>query len=255
MGTDEGMPYEGPVHTVEISPFFMDEHEVTVAEFGEFVQATGYKTEAEKYGWSGVFDMDSRDWIRVDGADWRHPEGPRSAAPPNEPVTQISWNDAAEYTRWAGKRLPTEAEFEYAARGGLDGKKYAWGDELTPGNKFPANWWQGTFPDKNTGEDGFLGRAPIKSFAASGYGLYDMTGNVWEWCSDRFGENYYSRSEKRDPKGPADGSERVNRGGSFLCAENFCSNYRVAGRGHAEPDSGLNNLGFRCVRDARMGGN
>ncbi|CAN5408178.1 formylglycine-generating enzyme family protein [soil metagenome] len=249
MGTSDGMPFEGPVHTVEVDPFFIDEHEVTVAQFNEFVRSTGYKTDAEKFGWSGVFDFGTREWTRVDGANWRHPEGPKSMAQPNEPVCQISWNDANEYAKWAGKRLPTEAEFEFAARGGLVQKKYAWGDDLKPGGRLVANWWQGTFPGNNTGEDGFVGRAPVESFAANGYGLYDMTGNVWEWCSDRFGEDYYQNSSGRNPKGPESGDNRVIRGGSFLCAENYCSNYRVAGRSQAEPDSGLDNLGFRCVRD------
>lgn len=249
MGTDKGMASEGPVHTVDLDPFFIDEHEVTVEQFETFVKATGYKTEAEKFGWSGVFDVGRQEWTRVDGADWRHPEGPNSTTQPNEPVTQISWNDTNEYAKWAGKRLPTEAEFEYAARGGLVGKEYAWGDELLPGGKPVANWWQGVFPTKNTGEDGFYGRAPVTSFATNGYALYDMTGNVWEWCSDRFAEDYYQNSPKRNPKGPEKGDERSIRGGSLLCAENFCSNYRVAGRSRATPDSGLNNLGFRCARD------
>jgi formylglycine-generating enzyme required for sulfatase activity len=251
MGTDDGMTYEGPVHTVELSPYFIDEHEVTVVEFDDFVTITQYKTEAEKYGWSGVFDFESGEWTRVDGADWRHPEGPKSMAQPNEPVCQVSWNDATEYARWAGKRLPTEAEFEFAARGGLVGKKYSWGDELKPNDKPVANWWQGTFPTKNTGEDGYYGRAPVGSFPANGYGLYDMTGNVWEWSADWYGENYYQISAKHDPKGPETGAARVIRGGSFLCAENYCSNYRVAGRSQAAPDAGLDNLGFRCVRDVR----
>jgi formylglycine-generating enzyme len=249
MGSDRGMPFEGPAHDVELAPYYIDEHEVTVRQFEQFIVSTGYKTEAERYGWSGVFDLESGEWRRVDGADWRHPEGGSGNAKPDEPVCHISWNDANAYANWAGKRLPTEAEFEAAARGGLVGKEYAWGDDLRPGGKPVANWWQGVFPDSNTGEDGFLGRAPVESFVPNGYGLYDMTGNVWEWCSDRFDEHYYQSSPLRDPKGPASGDERVIRGGSFLCAENYCSNYRVAGRSHSAPDSGLDNLGFRCVRD------
>ncbi len=252
MGTDTGMPFEGPVHSVEISPFFIDEHEVTVADFEKFVTATGYQTEAEKFGWSGIFDFQTGQWTRGDGANWRFPEGNTFAAKPNEPVVQISWNDANQYAKWAGKRLPTEAEFEYAARGGLIQKEYAWGDDLKPGGKLLANWWQGTFPTNNLIEDGFLSRAPVKSFPANGYGVYDLTGNVWEWCSDNFADDYYAKSEKRDPKGPPTGEERVIRGGSFLCAENFCSNYRVAGRSRSAPDSGLSNLGFRCVRDVKV---
>ncbi|HEY0459945.1 MAG TPA: formylglycine-generating enzyme family protein [Pyrinomonadaceae bacterium] len=251
MGDAEGMPFETPAHTVELDSFLIDEHEVSVAEFAKFVEATGYRTEAEKYGWSGVFDFDSGEWQRIDGADWRHPEGENSTAAPAEPVCQISWNDAAAYAQWAGKRLPSEAEFEFAARGGLVGKKFAWGDELKPDGKFMANWWQGSFPGKNTREDGFLSRAPAKSFAPNGYGLYDMTGNVWEWTSDWFDENYYRVSPKKNPPGASAGTEKSIRGGSFLCAENFCSNYRVAGRSRAAPDSGLNNLGFRCARDVK----
>ncbi|HEY8561948.1 MAG TPA: formylglycine-generating enzyme family protein [Pyrinomonadaceae bacterium] len=251
MGDPEGMPFEMPAHAVELDSFLIDEHEVTVSEFAKFVEATGYRTEAEKFGWSAVFDFAAGEWRRVDGANWRHPEGADSTAKENEPVTQVSWRDAAAFAQWAGKRLPTEAEFEFAARGGLAGKKYAWGDELKPDGKFLANWWQGSFPAKNTRDDGFLAAAPIKSFAPNGFGLYDMTGNVWEWTSDWFDEAYYAASPKKNPKGAADGTEKSIRGGSFLCAENFCSNYRVAGRSRATPDSGMNNLGFRCARDLK----
>jgi sulfatase modifying factor 1 len=251
MGSEDGMPYESPVHAVELNSFFLDDHEVTVAEFSEFVTATSYRTDAEKFGWSVVFDLKTHEWIKGDGADWRHPEGPGSTSAENEPVCQVSWNDASEYAKWAGKRLPTEAEFEFAARGGLDGKEYAWGNELKPDGKLLANWWQGNFPDRNTVEDGFLSRAPVRSFPPNGYGLYDITGNVWEWCSDRFDEIYYENSPKHGPKGPDKGDERVIRGGSFLCAGNYCANYRVAGRSHSTPDSGMNNLGFRCARDIK----
>jgi len=248
MGTSEGAPYEGPVHRVAVKSFFMDAHEVTASEFSKFVEGTGYKTEAEGFGWSGVFELQAGEWRKVDGADWRHPEGPGSAPLPDEPVTQVSWNDALQYARWSKKRLPTEAEWEFAARGGLVGRKYAWGDELRPGGRPVANWWQGTFPDHNTGEDGFLGRAPVGKFPPNGYGLYDMAGNVWEWCSDFWDPDYYARTPGADPTGPASGAERVIRGGSWLCAENYCQGYRVAARKHTTPESGLNNLGFRCVR-------
>ncbi len=250
MGTDDAMPFEGPVHRVTVKGFWIDEHEATVGEFRQFVDATGYKTEAEKFGWSAVFDIKSGEWMRVDGATWQYPEGGSTAAAPDEPVTQVSWNDANAYAKWAGKRLPTEAEWEYAARGGLEGKKYSWGDELWPGGKPVANWWQGTFPDNNTGEDGFIGRATVGSFAPNGFGLYDTGGNVWEWAADWFEPNYYRTSPKADPKGPEQGEERVIRGGSWMCAENFCTNYRTAARSHATPDSGMNNLGFRCVKDS-----
>jgi sulfatase modifying factor 1 len=251
MGTDDGMPYEAPMHTVELNSFLIDEHETTVAEFAKFVETTNFKTDAEKFGWSEVFDTASGEWTRSDGANWRHPDGPGSEAKPGEPVCQVSWNDAVAYAEWAGKRLPTEAEWEFAARGGLTGKKYSWGDDLRPNGKPVANWWQGTFPDYNTGEDGFIKRAPVKSFAPNGYGLYDTAGNVWEWCADWYGEDYYKASPAQDPPGAKSGEERSIRGGSWMCAENFCTNYRVAARSHATPDSGMNNLGFRCVKDAK----
>jgi formylglycine-generating enzyme len=249
MGTDDGMPFEGPVHRVTVRPFWIDEHEVTVAEFGRFIEATNYVTEAEKYEWSLVFDVKTGEWGRVEGANWKHPEGGGATPRPDEPVVQVSWNDANAYAKWAGKRLPTEAEWEFAARGGLTGKQYAWGDELRPGGKPVANWWQGPFPDTNTAEDGFAARAKVASFQSNGYGLYDVAGNVWEWTADRYSEVYYIHSPSEDAKGPASGAERSMRGGSWMCAENFCSNYRVAARSHATPDSGMNNLGFRCVKD------
>lgn len=248
MGDDDGMPFETPAHLVEVDSFWIDEHEVTVGQFAQFVEATGYKTDAEKFGWSGVFNFETGSWKRVDGADWRHPEGLSSTATPDKPVCHVSWFDAQAYAKWAGKRLPTEAEFEFAARGGLEGRKYAWGDVLKPDGRLMANYWQGSFPDRNLNEDGFLSRAPVKSFAPNGYGLYDMTGNVWEWTADWFDPMYYAISPSKNPRGADGGSERSIRGGSYLCADNFCSNYRVAGRSHSPPDSGLSNLGFRCAK-------
>lgn len=250
MGTDDGMSFEAPVHEVVLPSFWMDTHEVTVADFSRFVTATGYVTEADQFGWSLVFSIEHGAWQKVEGANWRHPDGPGSQAAQNEPVTQVSWNDANAYARFVGKRLPTEAEWEYAARGGLIGKTYAWGEDLRPEGKPVANWWQGHFPTHDTGEDGFRGRAPVGSFAANGYGLFDMAGNVWEWCADWFDPNTYTirKTVAENPTGPAQGKERVIRGGSWMCSENFCSNYRVAARSHATPDSGLNNLGFRCVK-------
>lgn len=245
------MAHERPVHVVTVDAFWIDRTEVTVAQFAAFVQATGYSTDAEKYGWSGVFDSARAAWVRVDGADWRHPDGPDSHAGANDPVTHVSWNDAQAYSQWKGHRLPTEAEWEYAARGGLAGKAYSWGDELRPGGKPMANWWQGSFPVRNTLEDKFAGPAPVASFPANGYGLFDVTGNVWEWVADWYAPDYYARSSARDPQGPAHGSERVMRGGSYLCASNFCSNYRVAGRSHATPDTSLSNVGFRTVKVSR----
>ncbi|HEX8523745.1 MAG TPA: formylglycine-generating enzyme family protein [Tepidisphaeraceae bacterium] len=250
MGTNDGFPYEGPVHEVKVNAFWMDKHEVTNADFGKFVKATGFKTDAEKFGWSGVFDAKTGKWSKSDGADWRHPFGPDSEAKPNEPVVHVSYADAEAYAKWAGKRLPTEAEFEFAARGGKQDEKFAWGNDLYPDGKQMANAWQGIFPLEDTGKDGFKGLAPVGSFPANPYGLVDITGNVWEWTSDFFDPEYYKHSPTDNPKGPSSGNERVLRGGSWLCAENYCLGYRVAARNHTEPDSGLNNLGFRCVKDA-----
>ncbi len=249
MGSNEGMLHEKPVHKVSVKSFWIDAKEVTVKEFARFVKETGYQTEAEKFGWSGVFDLNTKKWTRGDGADWQNPEGEGVEPDPNEPVTQVSWNDAKAFAKWAGKRLPTEAEWEFAARGGLVGKTYAWGNELRPDGNPVANWWQGSFPDRNTVEDGFLKRAPVGSFQPNGFGLYDMAGNVWEWTADWYAANYYAGSPEIDPKGVENGIEKVIRGGSWMCAENFCSNYRVAGKSHSTPDTGLNNIGFRCVKD------
>jgi len=249
MGASDGLPYEGPVHEVSVGAYWMDAHEVTVADFAKFIAATGYQTEAEKYGWSGVFDAEAGEWRQLPAADWRHPEGPAHEVDPQEPVTQISWNDAMAFALWAKKRLPTEAEWEYAARGGLAGKKYGWGDELKPGGKYLANWWQGDFPRQNTNEDGSPGRSVVGKFPANRFGLYDMAGNVWEWCADWFDRSYYRASPRNRPQGPEAGEERVIRGGSWMCSENYCQGFRVAARSHASPDTGLNNLGFRCVQD------
>lgn len=241
---------ETPVHAVTLRAFAIDPHEVTVRQFGRFVATTGYRTEAERFGWSGVFDVKSGLWTKVDGATWRHPEGPAAAAAAeDEPVTQVSWSDAAAYAAWTGGRLPTEAEWEYAARGGLDSQPFVWGRELRPGGRFPANWWQGHFPDQNSGDDGFIGRAPVGRYPPNGFGLRDMAGNVWEWCADWFDAAYYAQSPRENPTGPAAGTERVLRGGSWLCSDNFCTNYRPGARSHATPDSGLNNVGFRVARD------
>lgn len=250
MGSGSGDADEQPVHRVAISAFYLDIHEVTTGAFARFVQETGYRTEAERWGWAGVFDPASRRWVRVDGADWRHPEGP--GAPParaEEPVTQVSWADAAAYAGWAGKRLPTEAELEYAARGGQSQREYAWGDEPMPGGRPVANWWQGHFPDHNTVEDGYAGRAPVGRFPPGAFGVYDLTGNVWEWAADWYAPDAYAGHAARDPRGPERGTDRVLRGGAWTCAPNYCARYRVAARSHSAPDAALNNTGFRLARD------
>src|SRR6266542_2345325 len=254
LGTEEGMSYEAPVHEVTVKSFWMDRHEVTVGEFAKFVAATGYKTDAERFGWSGTFDLKSGAWKKTRGANWRHPDGPGSEAASNEPVCQVSWSDAAAYAKWAGKRLPTEAEWEYAARGRLTQMPYAWGREFRPAGRFMANSWQGTFPSLNTKEDGWEWTSPVASFPANGFGLYDMAGNVWEWCSDWYRPDYYARSPRRSPPGPADSSDpaepgtpkRVQRGGSFLCTVQYCSRYMPGGRGKCSPDTGSSHAGFRC---------
>jgi formylglycine-generating enzyme len=265
MGTEDRWSYpadgEGPVHEVEISSFRMDATAVSNSQFAEFVDATGYVTEAERYGWSFVFAGLLPDdfpptravanapwWRQVEGASWAHPEGTRSSVDRrlDHPVV-----DAVAFCRWARKRLPTEAEWEYAARGGLDHAVFPWGDELVPDGVHRMNVWQGTFPTHNSGDDGFLGTAPVGAFIPNGYGMFNMTGNVWEWCADWYDPGFYGRSRRRDPKGPLTGSHRVMRGGSYLCHATYCNRYRVAARSGNGVDSTTGNLGFRCVVDDR----
>ncbi len=257
---------EGPVHEVELAPFWMDETTVTNEQFNAFVNATGYRTEAERLGWAFVFAghlpgrhgtagsrvWGSEWWCRIEGADWRHPEGPGSTIKQRwaHPVVQVSWHDAVAFAAWAGKRLPTEAEWERAARGGLPhANRFPWGDELEPGGRHRMNVWQGEFPVRNTEADGHYGPAPARSFRANSFGLYNMAGNVWEWCRDWFDPGYYARSPHRDPAGPGAGDRRVTRGGSYLCHASYCNRYRVDARNGNTPDSASTNLGFRCVRD------
>ena len=270
MGSDEDAGFaadgEGPVRRVSVVPFHIDAHAVTNRQFARFVRSTRYRTEAELFGWSFVFysfvprrlarTVDravagAQWWWRVDGAYWRRPEGPGSdiKARMDHPVVHVSWNDAQAYSRWAGKRLPTEAEWELAARGGLERRTYAWGDELTPGGEHRCNIWQGAFPSDDTAEDGFAGTAPAKSFEPNGYGLYNVAGNVWEWCSDWFSPTFHVDGPSEDPKGPSSGTNRVIRGGSYLCHDSYCNRYRVAARSSNTPDSSTGNMGFRCARD------
>jgi formylglycine-generating enzyme required for sulfatase activity len=295
MGADnkQARQDEYPKHQVTVKGFYMDTHEVTNAQFRQFVEATGYITTAEKKpDWeelkkqlppgtpkpsddvlvasSLVFTPPSEPiqltnvsqwWSWVAGADWQHPEGPSSNLQGKEqhPVVHISWDDAVAYAQWAGKRLPTEAEWEWAARGGQKDNIYPWGNENIDQGNVKANSWQGQFPNNNTQRDAFYGLSPVASFAPNAYGLYDMAGNVWEWCSDWYHAKYYQTVSNgvNNPQGPSasfDPDEptvpkKVVRGGSYLCNDSYCSGYRVAARMKSSRDTGLSHTGFRCVMD------
>jgi sulfatase modifying factor 1 len=289
---DQAREDEYPKHKVKVDDFWMDEHEVTNAEFRAFVEATGYTTVAERApNWEEIkksvpagtpkphdsmlvasslvfkptatpieLNDISQWWHWEKGADWKHPYGAQSSieGKDNYPVVQICWDDATAYARWAGKRLPTEAEWEYAARGGIENNIYSWGNQMVDATR--CNYWQGSFPNQNLKEDKYDYLSPVKSFPANGYGLYDMAGNVWEWCSDWYHFEYYEmiKNGAENPQGPdksydpAEPSiwKRVQRGGSFLCNESYCSGYRVAARMKTSPDTGLMHSGFRCVKKA-----
>ncbi|MSU42340.1 MAG: formylglycine-generating enzyme family protein [Pedosphaera sp.] len=287
MGAEEGETDERPVHAITLDGFWMDKHEVTNEQFAKFVEKAGYLTVAEKMpdpklfpgvplenlkAGSVVFTPPKEAiplaelrghnaflqwWKYVPGASWRHPEGPGSTLRGREkhPAVHISWEDAAAYAKWAGKQLPTEAQWEFAARGGLAGKEYVWGDKFEPDGKPMANIWQGQFPVENTQRDGFRGTSPAGSFPANGYGLHDMAGNVWEWCQDWYTPNYYKTSPAKNPAGPDTSNDpnepgvwkRVQRGGSFMCTDLYCGAFRPSRRMKTSPDTGLSHAGFRCV--------
>jgi len=296
MGANDARAYpdEYPPHPVTVDGFWLDRHEVTNAQFAEFTAATGYVTTAERpVDWEemakqappgtprppeemlqpgalvfrqsrGAVPLQdhTRWWEWVSGANWRHPEGPGSDLKGREkhPVVQVSWDDAQAYATWAGKRLPTEAEWEWAARGGIEAAFYPWGSEGLTEGRPKANYWEGEFPYRNSEEDGFTLLAPVGQYAPNGYGLYDMAGNVWEWCQDWYHPEYYQQVSAGviNPKGPARGYDpaepllpkRILRGGSFLCNDAYCAGYRVAARMKSSPDSGLQHSGFRCARSA-----
>jgi formylglycine-generating enzyme required for sulfatase activity len=291
-GDDRWGDGESPAHPVTLAAFDIDTTSVTNGDFAKFVEATGYRTEAELFGYSAVFHLvlaaEDKDvlgqppqtpwWLGVAGADWRHPGGRQSSIDGlhEHPVTHISWNDAQAYCGWAGRRLPTEAEWECASRGGLQGARYPWGDERGGGERgggerggderggdergpttpapsadiaeaWRCNIWQGDFPARNAEADGFLTTAPVQTFEPNGYGLWQTVGNVWEWCADWYDAGFYAVSPAADPRGPGHGDARVMRGGSFLCHDSYCNRYRNSARSSNTPDSSMANTGFRTV--------
>jgi sulfatase modifying factor 1 len=271
MGYENG-PYpgdgEGPVRKVRLDPFRISATTVSNAEFAAFVRATGHITTAEWFGWSFVFaGLLPHDhpptramaaapwWWQVHGATWRCPEGPGSDLDGrfDHPVVHVSRDDSLAFCRWAGVRLCTEAEWEYAARGGLEQQPYPWGNDLLPGGQHRMNVWQGRFPQHNSLEDCYYGTAPVDTFPPNGFGLYNMTGNVWEWCADWFSASYHQRGPRENPSGPPVGEAGVIRGGSYLCHASYCVRYRTSARTSATPDSSAGNIGFRCAGPVQSG--
>jgi len=270
MGTDDPNDVtiagdgETPARFVGLSPFSIDKYEVSNGEFAEFVQATGYKTEAHKFGNSFVMDYflskevsskitqavaGAQWWLPVQGANWRKPEGGSSNIENrmNHPVVHVSWNDANAFCSWKGKRLPTEAEWEYACRGGKQDRLYPWGNKFKPNDEYRVNIWQGKFPEENSKEDGFAGTCPVDQFKQNKFGLYNMVGNVWEWTSDWFTTAHPNKPQK-NPRGPNGGQDKVKKGGSFMCSKKFCYRYRCSARDKNTADSSASNLGFRCAK-------
>jgi sulfatase modifying factor 1 len=256
---------EGPVRNVSLSFFAIACHTVSNLQFAEFIRRTGYTTDAERYGWSFVFEgllpnearrqslnraAETPWWVAVPHAYWAQPEGPHSSIldRSDHPAVHISWNDARAYCQWSGTRLPTEAEWEMAARGGLEQAAFPWGNELMLSGEHRCNIWQGNFPDRNTGDDGFAGTAPVHAFASNGFGLRNVAGNVWEWCEDTFSPRYHQVTAADNPLHDAPAPNRSLRGGSFLCHDSYCNRYRVAARSSNTPDSSASNIGFRVVR-------
>jgi formylglycine-generating enzyme required for sulfatase activity len=273
MGDESDWSYpgdgEGPDHEVVLPAFQIDQYAVSNQRFAEFVDDTGWQTDAERFGWSFVFGGLLPDdfpptrgvsgtpwWRQVMESDWRHPEGPHSdiADRLDHPVVHVSWNDAQAYCTWSGTRLPSEAEWEAAARGAMDRQPFPWGDELEPGGQHRMNVFQGDFPGGNSGADGFVGTAPVDAFPPNGYGLHNTTGNVWEWCADWLDVNYYAVSPIESPTGPPAGSSRVQRGGSYLCHASYCRRYRVSARFGSEPETSTGNVGFRVAADLPASG-
>lgn len=246
VGSTTGRPHEQPVFQATVDPFYLDRHPVTVAQFRAFVEEVGYVTEAERFGNAGVFDQSARAWVLVDSASWRRPLGPgASPAPDDHPVTQVSWNDAVAYCAHVGKRLPSEVEWEHAARGASNQRRpYAWGTELVQAGQPRANTWTGTFPVRNTEADGYRYTSPVGAFGETDLGLTDMGGNVWEWTADW----YRSYADRDRPFVPTATSEKVQRGGSFMCHPSYCHGYRVSARSHSTPETSLFHVGFRCAK-------